>query len=419
VFSNNSNPCNDGDACTSGDTCSGGSCSGGSPTNCDDGNSCTTDSCDPIAGCQSVNNTDPCDDGDSCTENDVCSGGSCQPGTPPDCLDTTCTDCNLNNIRDDCEGLSDCNLDGIPDDCQFADCNSNSFNDICEIAVGAEDDCDGGPVGDPAGGAVIFGSICFACHAADGSGGFGPNIQNYARWTIWNQLNPPTTHTGGVHDQFDDQDLANIEAFLSQRGSRGRPDWIPDSCQTLPDCDGSSVADGCELEDGTLTDSDFDGIPDNCSTECLVDADCNDLDVCTHDQCNSGACDHTANTWGDVNHDNDVDLFDIICMLDGYQNDFSNCSLEELDIAPCEGNGDIDLFDVFAVLDAFSNQDDCCGGPAPAPPTTVVAERLAARPNSSANAITVTLETRRSSNGEQLFVVAFAEGFVSLRAYQI
>jgi hypothetical protein len=78
---NNTDPCNDGNACTTNDTCSGGACVGGAPPNCDDGNVCTTDGCNTQTGCVHTNNTNPCDDQDSCTVNDTCSGGVCT-GTP-------------------------------------------------------------------------------------------------------------------------------------------------------------------------------------------------------------------------------------------------------------------------------------------------------------------------------------------------
>ena len=73
----NTLPCSDGDACTTGDTCGGGTCNPGGPTNCDDGNLCTTDSCNSATGCFSVDNTLPCDDGDPTTSDDTCGGGVC------------------------------------------------------------------------------------------------------------------------------------------------------------------------------------------------------------------------------------------------------------------------------------------------------------------------------------------------------
>jgi len=47
--SNNTAPCDS--VCMTQGTCGGGSCQGGIPRNCDDGNACTVDSCDPTLGC--------------------------------------------------------------------------------------------------------------------------------------------------------------------------------------------------------------------------------------------------------------------------------------------------------------------------------------------------------------------------------
>jgi len=68
-------PCDDLDACTSNDQCLTGQCQSGAPTDCDDGNVCTTDSCETVAGC--VHTATPgtvCDDGDDCTHSDSCGG---------------------------------------------------------------------------------------------------------------------------------------------------------------------------------------------------------------------------------------------------------------------------------------------------------------------------------------------------------
>lgn len=44
--------CDDSNLCNGRETCQGGTCRGGPPPDCDDGNSCTEDSCVPEAGCQ-------------------------------------------------------------------------------------------------------------------------------------------------------------------------------------------------------------------------------------------------------------------------------------------------------------------------------------------------------------------------------
>lgn len=98
------NPCSDGSVCTTADVCSGGVCAGvltppavlcnagngtvcdgleacnpvtgtcdpGTPPTCDDGNECTTDTCDAILGCQVANVID----GTPCTGG-TCTGGVC------------------------------------------------------------------------------------------------------------------------------------------------------------------------------------------------------------------------------------------------------------------------------------------------------------------------------------------------------
>jgi hypothetical protein len=69
--------CNDNDACTTGDTCSEGGCVG-APVDCDDGNPCTTDSCNKVQGCfHQVVAGGSCDDGKACTTGDTCVAGAC------------------------------------------------------------------------------------------------------------------------------------------------------------------------------------------------------------------------------------------------------------------------------------------------------------------------------------------------------
>ena len=79
--------CDDGDVCTENDVCQAGNCVPGVPITCDDGNECTTDTCDAVEGCQFVANTNPCEDGNACTTGDTCDQGACVPGGPTDCDD--------------------------------------------------------------------------------------------------------------------------------------------------------------------------------------------------------------------------------------------------------------------------------------------------------------------------------------------
>ncbi|MEC8024633.1 MAG: LamG-like jellyroll fold domain-containing protein, partial [Myxococcota bacterium] len=101
--------CDDGDACTIGDTCIQGLCVPGQGLECNDGDSCTTDGC--VAGsCTFVELElgSPCDDNDSCTEEDTCTATGCV-GDPAilcddgnSCTLDTCTDgeCTTTPIAD-------------------------------------------------------------------------------------------------------------------------------------------------------------------------------------------------------------------------------------------------------------------------------------------------------------------------------
>ena len=147
------NTCSDGSACTTNDTCSGGTCVGGAAPNCDDGNVCTDDTCNPATGCTHTNNIAPCSDGNACNGTGSCLAGVCQAGTAlvcndnNPCTDDTCapttgcvyTNDNTNSCSDGniCNGTETC-LAGV---CQAGTalvCNDNNLctDDACAPATG-------------------------------------------------------------------------------------------------------------------------------------------------------------------------------------------------------------------------------------------------------------------------------------------
>ena len=65
--------CGDGNPCNGVENCVNHQCVAGTPLDCDDGNTCTSDYCDPITGCYYSDTISGCNDGDACTENDRCS----------------------------------------------------------------------------------------------------------------------------------------------------------------------------------------------------------------------------------------------------------------------------------------------------------------------------------------------------------
>jgi hypothetical protein len=116
-----------------------GNCSSGGFKNCNDGNPCTDDSCDPGTGqCIHLFNNAPCEDGSLCTDNDQCVNGSCRSGTPKNCSDDNI--CTLNERCDPSTGQCTFNPnDGAPCD----DGNTCTLNDVCSggQCIGPTDYC--------------------------------------------------------------------------------------------------------------------------------------------------------------------------------------------------------------------------------------------------------------------------------------
>ena len=140
-FSNNAASCDDFNLCTPIDTCSGGEClGGGPPPNCNDGNQCTTDSCDAELGCQSITVPDGtgCDDGTICTTGDECSLGVCT-GPPLNCDDSN--DCTT----DSCDPINGCQSISVPDGNACSDGSLCTIGDSClfGLCIGT-DQCDDG-----------------------------------------------------------------------------------------------------------------------------------------------------------------------------------------------------------------------------------------------------------------------------------
>lgn len=69
--------------------------------------------------------------------------------------------------------------------------------------------------------------------------------------------------------------------------------------------------------------------------------------------------------WGDVNDSGEVDIFDILCVLDGFTGAFSNCTFHEVDLTGAVPDALIDIFDILAVLDAFAGTPYALSDPCP------------------------------------------------------
>ncbi len=136
----NNVPCDaDKNACTENDQCKQGSCVPGPGKVCDDGNPCTTDSCDPASGCtKTVDDGKACDaDGNACTTGDHCEGAACTVGKPVVCDNTNpCSKVSCEVASGKCVGKSA--QDGVPcddgtvctqaDHCQVGECIGKIVN---------------------------------------------------------------------------------------------------------------------------------------------------------------------------------------------------------------------------------------------------------------------------------------------------
>ena len=124
--------CTDGNLCTTGDSCAAGVCAGTGSLGCDDGNPCSNDLCTPEAGCAHLPNAATCTDGNACTSGDVCVNAVCTPGNSVDCNDNNaCT-------ADSCQAATGCTHKASAAACD--DGNPCTTSDLCKAGA-----CQGGP----------------------------------------------------------------------------------------------------------------------------------------------------------------------------------------------------------------------------------------------------------------------------------
>jgi len=107
--------CDDHDACTGVETCGGrAGCQAGTPPTCDDGNACTTDTCDHATGCHHTDMPGCCQTAADCNDSNGCTIDGCTQATG------TCTHTDLPDCVP-CTGVAQCD-DG--DGCTDDSCNA-------------------------------------------------------------------------------------------------------------------------------------------------------------------------------------------------------------------------------------------------------------------------------------------------------
>ena len=152
-MNDDTNECGTEDKCHAGAYCSAGECVLGTELlDCDDGNPCTDDSCDPNEGCVGTPNSEPCDSG-------VCVDGECV--CQPACEGMECGDDGCGGMCGECpadkpvcnEGV--CGVEECLPNCSGKECGDDGCEGICgECEEGLA--CDAGSCLESGCGALFF-----------------------------------------------------------------------------------------------------------------------------------------------------------------------------------------------------------------------------------------------------------------------
>lgn len=274
--------CEDNNFCTPSSFCVAGKCQGFDQVNCDDGNPCTDDVCDPVLGkCVNTYNTAPCEDGDACTNNGVCSNGSCQ-SQPINCLPVD----NVCLVGECINGV--CHYQPNPAVVTCDDSNSCTLDDTCTSGA-----CIGTP---------IVCSPIDECHDTQCTNGECVQVPNTASCDDGNSCTTNDKCSNGVC-QGDSvvcndnnpctDDACNVAGFCVYTYNNNQCDdgngcTLGDVCslgkctsgsqQVICDDFNSCTSEYCDTKTGQCVFSNIDGV-------------CNDLNGCTeNDKCVRGAC---------------------------------------------------------------------------------------------------------------------------------
>jgi YD repeat-containing protein len=289
--------CADADVCNGAETCSAsGVCEPGAPLEVDDGNPCTTDSCDPIAGAvhTPLAAGTACPDANVCNGSEVCSGsGVCQAGTPPSVDDgNPCT-------ADACDPALGVTHTPVPSGTACADSNLCNGNETCDVAGTCQPGTpptvdDGNPCTadacDPVAGVthtpVPSGTACPDANACNGE----------------ETCNATGACQAGTPPSIDDGNPCTSDACDPVAGVTHIPVAAGSACADADLCNGDEVCDAvgvCQagtppaLDDGNPCTSDAcDPIAGVSHPPVPAGAACADADVCNGDElCDAaGAC---------------------------------------------------------------------------------------------------------------------------------
>ncbi len=221
---------------------------------CDDGQPCTRDECTASSGCVFLaDDSLPCDDGLACSTDDRCSGGQC-----------VATDCG-------CESDADCAELAAP--CKAVSCMGGE----CVVVPDGGQDGSACDDGDP----CTVGDSCAAGECA-GTAMDCSELDDACHEGACQDGSCAAVALSGI--PCDDEDPCTAEDTCDAGGACGGT-WDPVACTCASDADCTSLNGPCSVGQCDLEAA-------NCVAAPTVDAPCDDGDACTHgDLCDAGgAC---------------------------------------------------------------------------------------------------------------------------------
>jgi hypothetical protein len=332
--------CSNGAFCDGAEICNPLSgCQAGTPVDCDDEVSCTSDVCDEVHDtCVNTPSNAACNDGLYCNGVETCDANlGCQAGTPPNCSDAvvctidacnegndSCTHTPSNTVCDDsqfCNGVETCDANlgcqaGTPPNCNdgvpCTDDACNEGNDSCAHTPNNATCSDG-----------QFCNGVETCDVVNGcQAGVAPDCGDGVGCTTdaCNEATDSCTHTANNAACSDGQYCNGVETCHLVNGCQpGTPPNCSDGVVcTIDGCD--EVGDVCTQtpSNAVCDDSQFCNGVETCNalTGCQAGTapNCNDGVACTTDSCNEGAdiCSNVPNngSCGDGQFCNGIEICD-------------------------------------------------------------------------------------------------------------
>ena len=392
--------CTDSSVCNGVETCGAGGCQAGVPLDCNDGNACTNDGCDPVTGCSSAPVT--CNDGNACTND------SCDPATGCTTAPVTCND-NNECTNDSCDPATGCAFAHRTGSC--SDDGNACTSDVCSNGTCTHPDngtCGPQPFQESAGQVVIEAesfetNTARASHTwdqvneAQGSGGkvmvsnpnnnttinsgyvggspelrYRVNFVTTGTYYVWVRGLGPSGSDDSVHVGLDNAAPSTCDRIGNFTNSWAWTRATMDGPVATLNITSAGVhtislfmrEDGFRADKLLLTNNNGftpTGLGPSESPRqgagCSSDAQCNDNNSCTNDVCSAGVCQNTAAANGTA------------CGDDGNlcTNDTCNAGVctHPNNTAPCADDGNACTSDVCSGGTCTHPNNGSCGGTTP------------------------------------------------------